>query len=289
MQLAGSYRPTIQLPPARWSICRAGRGGHDLPGDGSDRHPGTADLIPLGPLVNAGPIALGLPGRQPVHPGHARTRLPAVIPDPVATPRGTLAHPTNIDDHVKIRATRSPSSGGIGTVSALVLANHPENLMSIALELVQGTARDFPFQVTNPDGTVPTGIFLATDVLTASVWAGSNEVPLLTPTATWISATNAQYQVTLQNTDSSSLALRDLLPPGVRDPGRHAAQDDGAPAPGHLAGDHRGARGARSQADLHQHHRPAEDRPLDRRPAGAGLARGVRRPAARTHATGSTR
>ena len=78
--------------------------------------------------------------------------------------------------------------------------------MSIAVELVQGTARDFPFQVTNPDGTTPTGIFLASDVLTASVWAGSNETPLLTPTASWISATNAQYQVTLQNTDSSSLA-----------------------------------------------------------------------------------
>ena len=46
--------------------------------------------------------------------------------------------------------------------------------MAIALELVQGTARDFPFQVTNPDGTVPTGIFLSTDVLTASVWAGLN-------------------------------------------------------------------------------------------------------------------
>ena len=77
--------------------------------------------------------------------------------------------------------------------------------MAIALELAQGTARDFPFQVTNPDGTVPTGIFLATDALTASVWAGSNEVPLLTPTAAWISATNAQYQVTLQDTDSGSL------------------------------------------------------------------------------------
>src|SRR5271165_7509512 len=78
--------------------------------------------------------------------------------------------------------------------------------MSIAVEIVQGTARDFPFQVTNPDGTIPTGIFLSTDVLTASVWAGSNEVPLLTPTVTWISATNAQYQVTLQNADSASLA-----------------------------------------------------------------------------------
>jgi hypothetical protein len=79
--------------------------------------------------------------------------------------------------------------------------------MAIALELVQGTARDFPFQVNNPDGTTPTGIFLSTDVLTASVWAGLNEESLLTPAASWISATNAQYQVTLQDTDSSSLAI----------------------------------------------------------------------------------
>jgi hypothetical protein len=78
--------------------------------------------------------------------------------------------------------------------------------MAISLELVQGTARDFPFQVTNPDGTTPTGIFVGTDVLTAKVWAGSNETPLLTPAASWISATNATYQVTLQNTDSASLA-----------------------------------------------------------------------------------
>ncbi len=78
--------------------------------------------------------------------------------------------------------------------------------MGISLELVQGTARDFPFQVQNPDGTVPTGIFLGTDTLSATVWAGSNETPLLTPAATWINAATAQYQVTLQNTDSSSLA-----------------------------------------------------------------------------------
>ena len=60
--------------------------------------------------------------------------------------------------------------------------------MAISLELAQGTARDFPFQVTNPDGTVPTGLFLSTDVLTAALWAGSNETPLLTPAASWISA-----------------------------------------------------------------------------------------------------
>jgi hypothetical protein len=79
--------------------------------------------------------------------------------------------------------------------------------MAIAVELMQGTARDFPFQVMNPDGTIPSGIFLSTDVLTASVWAGLNEIPLLTPTASWISASNAQYQITFQNIDSASLAI----------------------------------------------------------------------------------
>jgi hypothetical protein len=78
--------------------------------------------------------------------------------------------------------------------------------MGISLELVQGTARDFPFQVQNPDGTVPTGIFLSTDTLSATVWQGQNETPVLTPAASWISASSAQYQVTLQNADSASLA-----------------------------------------------------------------------------------
>ncbi len=78
--------------------------------------------------------------------------------------------------------------------------------MGISLELVQGTARDFPFQVQNPDGTVPTGFFESTDVLTAQVWQGQNETPVLTPAASWISASSAQYQVTLQNADSASLA-----------------------------------------------------------------------------------
>src|SRR5271166_1148534 len=77
--------------------------------------------------------------------------------------------------------------------------------MAINLELQQGTARDFPFQVQNPDGTIPVGVFLATDTLAASIWQGQNETPLLTPTTTWISALNAQYQVTLQNTDSAGL------------------------------------------------------------------------------------
>ncbi len=98
--------------------------------------------------------------------------------------------------------------------------------MSIALQITQNTSRDFQFQlmgstapvepwtldpeqtalITGAPAAVASGSFLSTDVLTASVWAGSNEVPLLTPAASWISAANAQYQVSLQNADSLGLA-----------------------------------------------------------------------------------
>lgn len=77
--------------------------------------------------------------------------------------------------------------------------------MGLFFELVQGTARDFPFQIQNPDGTIPTGIFLSTDTLASNQWAGSNETPLLAPATTWISATNAQVQVSFQNADTASL------------------------------------------------------------------------------------
>jgi len=98
--------------------------------------------------------------------------------------------------------------------------------MSIAIQLAQGTSADWQFQlmgttaptepwtldpeqtvlISGTPGSTAQGSFLSTDVLTAKVWAGSNETPLLTPTASWISAPNAQFQVSLQNTDSSSLA-----------------------------------------------------------------------------------
>ncbi len=79
--------------------------------------------------------------------------------------------------------------------------------MGEPLELYQGESRDWPQQVLNPDGTPATNIFLATDVLTASVWAGANETPLLTPTTTWISAAAGQFQVSFENADSASLAV----------------------------------------------------------------------------------
>jgi len=99
--------------------------------------------------------------------------------------------------------------------------------MGIALQLAQGTSADFAFQLAgstaptepwtlDPEQTVlivgapagtASGSFLGTDTLTASVWAGTNETALLTPTATWISAPNAQVRVSFQNADSLSLAI----------------------------------------------------------------------------------
>ena len=139
--------------------------------------------------------------------------------------------------------------------------------MSISLELTQGTARDFPFQITNPDGTAATQ-FLNTDVLTASVWAGSNEAALLTPAVSWLNsnAPAGQIQISLQNTDSASLAVGEYyLQAVLRDPGRHAGPDDGAPAARNFAEDPGGpGRDVHGQADVHLHRRCAANRPLDR-------------------------
>lgn len=79
--------------------------------------------------------------------------------------------------------------------------------MGLTLELTQGTSADFPFQVVNPDGTPATN-FLNSDILTASVWQGQNETPVLTPTCTWLNgnAPAGQIQITFQDADSASLA-----------------------------------------------------------------------------------
>ncbi len=79
--------------------------------------------------------------------------------------------------------------------------------MGLTLEITQGASRDFPLQVSNPDGT-PATQFLNTDTLTASVWQGQNETPVLTPAVAWLNsnAPAGQIVISLQNTDSLSLA-----------------------------------------------------------------------------------
>ena len=97
--------------------------------------------------------------------------------------------------------------------------------MGISLEIVQGTSRDFQFQlagataatepwtldaeqttlITGAPAADVVGSFLSTDMLTSSVWAGSNEVPLLTPAVSWLDPALAQIQISVQNADSLGL------------------------------------------------------------------------------------
>ncbi len=82
----------------------------------------------LGPKVNAvtRPNAAQYPSgiyqvATPLVPGTQYTVL-AVIRDPLANPDDPGAHPTNIDDYQNDPGDQVTLSGGIGTVSALVLA-----------------------------------------------------------------------------------------------------------------------------------------------------------------------
>ena len=82
----------------------------------------------LGPEVNAvtRPNAAQYPSgiyqvATPLVPGTQYTVL-AVIPDPLANPNDPGAHPTNIDDYQNDPGDQVTLSGGIGMVSALVLA-----------------------------------------------------------------------------------------------------------------------------------------------------------------------
>lgn len=81
--------------------------------------------------------------------------------------------------------------------------------MALSLELMQGSACDFPLQATNPDGTPAANIFLNTDTLTAAVWAGSNETPPLQPAVAWGSAgaASGQFVISFQDADSARLAI----------------------------------------------------------------------------------
>ena len=79
--------------------------------------------------------------------------------------------------------------------------------MSLNLDLQQGTSFDWQLQILNPDGSVPTGQFLGSDTLSAVLWQGDLESPVLTKVPTWLSATNAQIQISFNNADTATLPL----------------------------------------------------------------------------------
>ena len=166
--------------------------------------------------------------------------------------------------------------------------------MGLSLSLTQGTAADFQFQlpfsgITDPfaqdyeqtvqilgtPGAVATGVFLTTDTLAATVWAGDNETTLLTPSVTWISAANGQAQISFQNTDSAGLAIGQYYLASYGDPCRNARANHGPFAPGNLPGGPGCFREPQAAADVHQHHGRPQDRPVDRGFAGPRGPHGV--------------
>jgi hypothetical protein len=78
--------------------------------------------------------------------------------------------------------------------------------MSLNLDLQQATSFDWQLQVKNPDDSVPTGQFLGSDTLTSSMWTGAANLPVLAEVPTWLSATNAQFQISFNNADTANLA-----------------------------------------------------------------------------------
>jgi hypothetical protein len=79
--------------------------------------------------------------------------------------------------------------------------------MGLNQDIQQGTSFDWQLQALNPDDSVPTGQFLSSDTLAAKLWQGASDSPVLTPTITWLSATNAQFQISFQNADTAGLPL----------------------------------------------------------------------------------
>lgn len=98
--------------------------------------------------------------------------------------------------------------------------------MGLSLELVQGTSANFSFQlpfsgstdrfaqdydqttlITGTPGNVVTSVFASTDTLAATVWAGDNEVSLLTPAIAWIAATKGQVMISFVDVDTTILPI----------------------------------------------------------------------------------
>jgi hypothetical protein len=79
--------------------------------------------------------------------------------------------------------------------------------MALNLDLQQGAAFDWQLQALNPDDSVPTSQFLGSDTLLAKLWQGASDAAVLSPAITWISATNAQFQISFNDSDTTALPL----------------------------------------------------------------------------------
>ena len=78
--------------------------------------------------------------------------------------------------------------------------------MGLNLDLQIGTSFDWQLAALNPDDSVPTDQFMDSDVLAAFLWQGSTDISLATLTADWLSATNAQFQISFDNDTTTGFA-----------------------------------------------------------------------------------
>jgi hypothetical protein len=74
----------------------------------------------------------------------------------------------------------------------------------LTLAMVQGSARDWPLQAIDDDGSIPTG-FLFSDALNAVLWSGQDQAILFSPAVAWTDASTAQFQLSITNAQSESL------------------------------------------------------------------------------------
>jgi hypothetical protein len=78
-------------------------------------------------------------------------------------------------------------------------------------DLQAGTSRTIQAQCLNPDDSVPAGQFLSSDVVTGTLWRGNSTAAVLAKTSAsspdvgWISATEAQWYLTLHPADTAAL------------------------------------------------------------------------------------
>lgn len=72
-------------------------------------------------------------------------------------------------------------------------------------QVPQGTSRSFPFQVLQADLETPSAAYLDSDILTAKVWPGDDQLIVATPTARWEDATLAKWWLDFAPADTATL------------------------------------------------------------------------------------
>jgi hypothetical protein len=74
----------------------------------------------------------------------------------------------------------------------------------LELEIIQGSARDWPLEAVNQGGTTPSG-FLESDGIKATLWSGQDQAQLFEPAVSWRDASTGQFDLAVSNAQSATL------------------------------------------------------------------------------------